>query len=1047
MINTTFYNAGAGAGKTYKLTHKLAEVIRKENVRPDGVILTTFTDAAAADFRERAKKVLYEEGMYEEALALEQAKIGTVDSVALDFVKKFWYILGCAQDINVMTAEDTQQLIDRSLANIPTDEELDTLQKLAQELNITTKKENNSTVLDEDFWKDQLKAVINCMLQYGIGNLDSSIEFSKKYIDEIFTEDVILDEKLIDQVLDGIKTVAEEEYANDPKDSTWKRVDAINKYLIQRNKSLYGIYYSFDADKCTTKKARTKNPLLANVNDVTSIHERLSVSKLVGDKLKQCVDIIFSMAERWKDQYEEYKRKHHLIDFNDMEIQLEQLLEVEEVREEIKAQYSHLFIDEFQDSSPLQVRIFEKLSQLVKRTYAVGDPKQAIYDFRGADTELTLSVINDIALENNGNKKAKPLDVSWRSVRELVEMTNDVFTNAFEGTLTKDDVELKPSSELKSTVRPALRRWQVDGKDQNKGKESNARKANRIMQGIQSILAEDSSAKPSDIAVLARKSSGKSSIFAEVEKSLKSNGIPVMRKNNDCSKGETLDLLNACLQLVENDNDNYARLRIAFYTVDRTVAELLDEKLRLEPENKYLENTQLIEQVLQLRPILQKQSLAAMIETLVIETELAAYAAACSATDDVEMQLQSIISVAQAYEQQCMQTMNAATIPGWIEYSTTHPISLKQENAVQLHTIHSSKGLEWKYVILANLEEGFADDIIDRDVFGVKRQKKDGEMLIHYLQKIGGKSDLRNAKIKNTTLYKQRESIKCEEEKRLMYVAFTRAKDVLILASASDDMKQLSDAGINMNIVRSSAGTSMEKVIDSFGKPKHFDIIGDKSSTTEIEIPIVTKPEAPNFLETLRRDVAPSKVAPCECNVSVVEHEQEGSRIRVNELRHIASETERYQILGDCIHQALCGIEYLSDSQIDSLIAAWGLKDILTAQQIRQTWDRLMQLLQKHYGSTCGCVHECAFHHHRDGQIIIGSIDLVYHLNDHEVVLVDYKTCPAGEKAIIDPAHALYAGKYSGQLATYKAALEAAGKSVKATVIYYPISGMLVAIE
>ena len=1030
MINTTFYNAGAGAGKTYTLTHLLADVIREEKIRPDGVILTTFTDAAAADFRERAKKVLYEEGMYEEALALEQAKIGTVDSIALDFVKKFWYILGCAQDVNVMTAEDTQQLIDRSLANIPTDKELATLQELSEELNITTTKENHSTVLDEDFWKSQLEDVIKCMLQYGIGNLYPSIQFSKEYIDEIFTEDVILDEKLIDQVLDGIKTVAVEEYAIDPKDSTRKRVDAINKYLIQRNKSLYGIYYSFDADKCTTKTARKNNPLLAKVNDVISIHERLSVSKLVGDKLKQCVDIIFSMAERWKDQYEEYKRKHHLIDFNDMEIQLEQLLEVEEVREEIKAQYSHLFIDEFQDSSPLQVRIFEKLSQLVKRTYAVGDPKQAIYDFRGADTELTLSVINDIALENNGNKKAKPLDVSWRSVRELVYMTNAVFIPAFKKMLTPKQVHLKP---VRPSIKlPALRRWQVDGKDQNNTRSSNALKANQIMQGIQSILAEDSSAKPSDIAVLARNSN----IFAEVEKSLKSNGIPVMRKNNDCSKGETLDLLNACLQLVENEYDNYARLRIAFYTVNRPVAKLLDEKLRLEPENKYLEDTQLIKQVLQLRPILQKQSLAAMIETLVIETELAAYAAACSATDDVEMQLQSIISVAQAYEQQCMQTMNAATIPGWIEYSTTHPISLKQENAVQLHTIHSSKGLEWKYVILADLEKGFADDIIDRDVFGVKRQKKDGEMLIHYLQKIGGISDLRNAKIKNTTLYKQRESAKCEEEKRLMYVAFTRAKDVLILASASDDMKQLSDAGI-----------SMETVKRRFDQPIHFDIIGDKSSTTKIEIPVVTKPEVPNFLETLRRDVAPSKVVPCECNVSVVEHEQEGSRIRVNELRHIASETERYQILGDCIHQALCGIEFLSDSQIDSLIAAWGLKDILTAQQIRQTWKRLMQLLQKHYGSTCGCVHECAFHHHRDGQIIIGSIDLVYHLNDHEVVLVDYKTCPAGEKAIIDPAHVLYAGKYSGQLATYKAALEAAGKSVKATVIYYPISGMLVAIE
>ena len=1046
MINTTFYNAGAGAGKTYKLTHKLAEVIRNENVQPDAVILTTFTDAAAAEFRERAKKVLYDEGMYDEALALEQAKIGTVHSVALDFVKKFWYILGRAQDDNVLTEEATKQLINRSLADVTTDEELATLQELAKELNIT-KKENDYTVLDEEFWKSRLKAVIDCMSQYGIDDIKPSILFSKAYIDEIFTDEITLDEldgDLMNEVLPAIEAIASEDCKNNPtNDSAQKRLDTINDYLrinrflslndnpILQKKFLFKIYYSFDADKCTTKKARDNNPLLAKVNDVISLHDRLTVSKLVGEKLKQCVDIIFSMAERWKDLYKNYKRDHHLIDFNDMEILLEQLLEVEEVRKEIQTQYSHLFIDEFQDSSPIQVRIFEKLSQLVQKTYAVGDPKQAIYDFRGADTALTLSVINAIthADEDSGNKIAYLKD-SRRSVPELVYMTNAVFIPAFKKMLTPKQVHLKP---VRPSIKlPALRRWQVDGKDKNNTRASNARKANQIMQGIQSLLAEDRSATPSDIAVLARNKS----ILEEVEKSLRINGIPVMRKDNDCSKGETLDLLNACMQLVENDDDNYARLRIAFYTVDRTVAELLDEKLRLEPENKYLENTQLIEQVLQLRPILQKQSLAAMIETLVVETELATYAAACSATDDVEMQLQSIISVAQAYEQQCMQTMNAATIPGWIEHSTTHPITVKQENAVQLHTIHSSKGLEWKYVILANLEEGFAKDIIDDDVFGVKRQKKDDEMLIHYLQHTNVKSDSRNAKIKLTNLYKQRELAKCEEEKRLMYVAVTRAKDVLILASASDDMKQLSDAGI-----------SMETVKRRFDQPIHFDIIGDKSSTTEIEIPIVTKPEAPNFLETLRRDVAPSKVAPCECKVNVVEHEQEGSRIRVNELRHIASETERYQILGDCIHQALCGIEYLSDSQIDSLIAAWGLKDILTAQQIRQTWDRLMQLLQKHYGSTCGCVHECAFHHHRDGQIIIGSIDLVYHLNDHEVVLVDYKTCPAGEKAIIDPAHALYAGKYSGQLATYKAALEAAGKSVKATVIYYPISGMLVAIE
>lgn len=1025
MINTTFYNAGAGAGKTYTLTHLLADVIREEKIRPDGVILTTFTKEAAAEFRERAKKVLYEEGMYDEALALEQAKIGTVHSVALDFVKKFWYILGRAQDDNVMTEEDTKKLINRSLANIPTDEELDTLQKLAKELNIT-KKENNITVLDEDFWKDQLKAIVGCISLYGIDDLDPSIQFSKAYIDEIFTEEVMLDEPLMNKVLASIKAVAEAEYVKKPNDKAKGRVDEIHKYLRLKQKSLFEIYYSFNVSKFETKAFQT----IEGLEEVCQLHNCICVSKLVGEKLKQCVDIIFSMAKRWKEQYSEYKRVHHLIDYNDMEILLEKLLAVDEVRKEIQAQYSHLFIDEFQDSSPIQVRIFEQLSKLVQKTYAVGDPKQAIYDFRGADTALTLSVINDIASEANGNKKAEPLADSRRSVPELVYVTNAVFIPAFKKTLTPTHVHLKPVRE--SIGLPALRRWQVDGKDKNNTRASNARKANQIMQGIQSLLAEDRSATPSDIAVLARNKS----ILEEVEKSLRSNGIPVTRKDSDCSNSETLDLLNACLQLVENDNDNYARLRIAFYTVNHSVAELLDEKLKLEPdkdpEKKYLEDTKLIKQVLQLRPILRKQSLSALIETLVVETGLAAYAAACSATDEVEMQLQSILSAAQAYEQHCMQTMNAATITGWIEYSTTHPISGGKKEGVQLHTIHSSKGLEWRYVIIANIEEGFADDIIDKDVFGVKRQKEDGQMLIHYLQQIG-KSDSRDARIKQTNLYEQRKKVKCEEEKRLMYVAFTRARDVLLLASASDEMKQLSDAGI-----------STETVKRRFDQPIQFGIIDDKLSTMKIEIPVVTKLEAPT---APRRDVAPSKVAPCECKVSVVEHEQEGSRIRVNELRHIASETERYQILGDCIHQALCGIEYLSDSQIDSLIAAWGLKDILTAQQIRQTWDRLMQLLQKHYGSTCGCVHECAFRHHRDGQIIIGSIDLVYHLNDHEVVLVDYKTCPAGEKAIIDPAHALYAGKYSGQLATYKAALEAAGKSVKATVIYYPISGMLVAIE
>ena len=65
MKNVTYISAGAGSGKTYTLTHRLADMIRRGEVRPNEVILTTFTKKAAENFKERAQSVLYKEGMYD----------------------------------------------------------------------------------------------------------------------------------------------------------------------------------------------------------------------------------------------------------------------------------------------------------------------------------------------------------------------------------------------------------------------------------------------------------------------------------------------------------------------------------------------------------------------------------------------------------------------------------------------------------------------------------------------------------------------------------------------------------------------------------------------------------------------------------------------------------------------------------------------------------------------------------------------------------------------------------------------------------------------
>ena len=129
MERVTYISAGAGSGKTYTLTHLLADHIANGDVEPEKVILTTYTKKAAAEFREKSKSVLYEEGrkhpeLFEAAARLEQASIGTVHAVANSFVQKYWFYLGLSPQQKVIAEEDVDFYISQSLAELPTQDEI-----------------------------------------------------------------------------------------------------------------------------------------------------------------------------------------------------------------------------------------------------------------------------------------------------------------------------------------------------------------------------------------------------------------------------------------------------------------------------------------------------------------------------------------------------------------------------------------------------------------------------------------------------------------------------------------------------------------------------------------------------------------------------------------------------------------------------------------------------------------------------------------------------------------------------------------------------------
>lgn len=131
-----------------------------------------------------------------------------------------------------------------------------------------------------------------------------------------------------------------------------------------------------------------------------------------------------------------------------MELFMNRLLQNETARADMSQSYQYLFVDEFQDSSPIQIKLFTALSELVKHSYWVGDYKQAIYGFRGTDIDQVKAVIDNI-------DDVETLDTCYRSLPPIIDFNNHLFSKLFQGELQSEEICLKqhrPDSSQKNSL-------------------------------------------------------------------------------------------------------------------------------------------------------------------------------------------------------------------------------------------------------------------------------------------------------------------------------------------------------------------------------------------------------------------------------------------------------------------------------------------------------------------------------------------------------------------------------------------------------------------
>ena len=1047
-MTKTFISAGAGSGKTYRITTDVAKMVFDHKLNPDQVIMTTFTKAAAQELREKAKKELVNLGKHREAQQMEHALIGTVHSVANTFLTKYWYLLGIMPDAAAMEENELQMYRDHSLRGLLEPKDRSFLFKYAETYNVIYDAKERKSGINYEFWKADLCKVLDFIQWYGIkeDQIKDSIETTESFI-------VCLDEPKDDTSLmeyaQAVIIELEDVLSNMRQGSKVKA--ELERICYYKNRNLSADELD---DLETIAKGRCKDS-----DNTKRFSECLAGTKVFtaesAKHQREYASLIFRLACRWQKEYRQYKDEHHLIDFNDMEEMFLQLLDKKEVQRDITSRYTHLFVDEFQDSNPMQVGIFQKLSSLLNTCY-VGDKKQAIYGFRGSDTELTAAVADSIS-------DTEHLEHSYRSVEPLVNFSNAIFSQVFSQMTDKEVKLFMPEKNGNYTpVENPLRLWP------NSGDKALA------LQIQQLILREEIA--PKDIAVLARANADLDRLADE----LRALKVPVCHESNDIKESRSGRLMKALLTLVNTPSNQLARAEVAYLTEPGYhVTKIIEDRLDYlaEEDNApsgYLKDLPIISRLTQLRSfrsnddeefstnLLGYQSISSLVESLVIELDLYSLVQSWENAQAEETNLQVLIDLARKYEDYATKLAQPATVAGFIEFFTGQKQDgAANEDGVRLYTYHKSKGLEWKVVIMLSLDNDASDatKIATRSMLGCHHHREqlptaenpNPPMTISLVRNIYGSSDAAKAavtsRLQQHPLWETISEHEIGENARLLYVGVTRAREILILAPKEKD------GAVSLSWFRSVGVNNINQLLDGneyqdflgIGMPLHVE-------RTDIDNQLDWPEQSMNRVHNVAASfsslddmlyVSPSKAGDSPHDIVPINDKENRMQVR--------NKPSEEALMGDFIHQVFCCCDDGIDiDQIVKLRNSYGFtdKNVPEPNRLLDSWKYLVDTLEAHYGGAIKRHHEKPFRHlDADGHIVSGYIDLIWETEDAYVV-VDYKTCPSNYSLVFNPVSEHYAGRHGDQLDCYQRALEAEGKKkVKARIIYYPVTQFVVEVK
>lgn len=1042
-----FISAGAGSGKTYRLTEILSHELSVGRAQAAGVIATTFTKKAASELRERVREHLLKEGKFALANAMGQARIGTVNSVCGSFLERFAFEAGLSTEQQVLDENQSALLIKAAIDEAVSAAELRNLNRLATRFGIEAWQSAFKQLLDQARANDIAPDALSTMAEANIDTLlthfpqADSGDLTRATLARI--EDCLIE---LSPAVEGSTKKNSREYFDRLRDFQRK---------LKQDNATWGEWVAMAK---AAPEAKLK-PLIESVNELLLRFDRHS--ELHND-LRSYLRHMFALAAQTLDIYARRKRELGVLDFADQEHLLLGLLDKPEVAAALAEELDLLLVDEFQDTSPIQLALFMKLSKLAKQTYWVGDIKQAIYGFRGSDTQLMEAVIK--ALPELGGDKAI-LAASWRSRSPLVHLVNQVFARAFADTLAEDEVVLQPKREevLNNT---AFAHWLLAGKNKAQRGKALAEGVNRLLVSDHQIFDKKSEVlralRYGDIAILSRSNTG----VDEIAGHLRVRGIPVATTQAGLLATPEANLALACLRRLNDTGDTIATAEILSLADCAAPEVWLTDRLRYLAaggEKTLWKETgegahALLLTIAELRASLPLLAPREALQTVMIRCDLfkrvLQWQSDASRTRQRLANLEALLEMAERYEDSCRNTQQAATISGlilWLnEQAAAGQDGLAEPSvdAVKVLTHHAAKGLEWPVVILTDLNAELRDrtwSIMATSKSGIDVRQPLKDRFIRYWPWPFGQQSAGIAIADNIALSEEAKGFQRdarEEAKRLLYVSMTRARDLLILAMAESDKTRPWLETVAPDCMLPECNESDVLTLSNGERLAYQSLAlaasddADQTENTKLAQPLqwFLKPPVASR-QSLNYSASGAEPVPCK----VVECVKIGQRIM------IANQPDM-SILGTALH-ACIGAAFcdpgspIGEPEMSRILSGFDVLEHISAQDaLRQT--TALQTWIKARWPAARAIAEVPIEITRnDGQQMNGRIDLLLELPEGWV-LIDHKSSLLGAEKWPE-----LATQYSGQLAAYAGAItQVTQLPVLEKWLYLPVAGGAVSV-